>query len=176
MKHWWSPSWGQCGLQCRERVCQRCPSWQCGWWQQKWPANGSSWLHSSGDDLEPSRPKSVLDCHTALMQACWNEDQVFWEKARRWPRVLEICWSDMIPGKAMCVKSFLAYLSASWLFCRSWHETGSRWRYYQSSGQEEAPGTGKATKSAQRAQGCMSITPSTCRPSLYQWCLSQLAI
>ena len=27
--------------------------------------------------------------------------------------------TDMIPGKAMCVKSFSAYLSASWLFCCS---------------------------------------------------------
>ena len=90
-----SPSWGQCGLQCQGRVCQRCSSWQSGWWQQKrthqWKQLASQlrWLFWT------IQAKSVLDMHL-----CWIVTQLTllasllsWRrrltiilgKSRRWP-------------------------------------------------------------------------------------------
>ena len=85
--------------------------WQCSWWQQKWPTNGSSWLNQD---------RSVLNTHL-----CWTVAQltslasllswrlmVILRKSWKRPLILEAgdtAIIDMVPGKPMCFESFSDY-------------------------------------------------------------------
>ena len=120
--------------------------WQCSWWQQKWPTNGSSWLHSSRWLYWTNQARSVLNTHL-----CWTAAQltslpsllswrlmVILRKSWKWPLILEAgdaAIIDMVSGKPMCFESFSDYppLDHFSLFM-----TWNRWLCHQNSGQEHS--------------------------------------
>ena len=122
---------------CQERVCQKCLLWQCGWWQQKRPADGSSWLHSSRGLSWTIKAKSVLHVHlyrivkelTLLASLLgWRRLIVLGDKLEDGPQFLiwgcchhwygswkaHVCWE-------------LLWLSSSGPFCCLWHERQLLW-------------------------------------------------
>ena len=143
---------------------------------KKGPTNGSSWLHSSDDYFEPSRPNQCWICTCAglshsshCLQVCWAEGEdwpSFWEKAEDGPNSWNLV---LLPSliwflESPCVsRPSLTILSLAVVLCVTWEMVSVG---VIKTVDKKAAGAANVTKSAQKAQVKWVLSPIPATPVL----------